>query len=134
MISNSMKLEILQMFAWAESEADPEGKAMKFLEAIDLTTSFVGEEVSPGELVWIANVRCSNCRMLVKALQQLRNTSLTAWMAYCKVISNFSQELREEISKNKDVRRAVDHFFAMHCPLNVAPRVTKVMLGEISLG
>ena len=134
MISNSMKLEILQMFAWTESESDPEGKAAKFLEAIDLTVSAVGDEVSPDDLVWIANVRCSNCRMLIKVLQQLRNTSLTAWMAYSKVISNFSLELREEISKNKDVRRVVDHFFAMHCPLNLAPRVTKAILGEISLG
>ena len=131
MISDSKKSEVRRMFARTDAEADPETKATKFLEAIALTDEIVEEETNPNELVWIANIRRSNCRAVVKALGQVRTVSMAACFAYSKVVSSFSLELRQEIETNKDMRGILERFFAMHLPLEVAPRLTQVMLGEI---
>ena len=131
MISDSKKSKVLRMFARTDSEVDPEAKATKFLEAIALTDEIVEEETNPNELVWIANIRRSNCRAVVKALGQVRTVSLAACFAYSKVVSSFSLELLEGIKTNKDIRRILERFFAMHCPIDITPRFTQVMLGEI---
>ena len=130
MISDLKKLEVRRMFARTDAEADPEAKATKFLEAIALTDEIVEEETNPNELVWIANIRHSNCRAVVKALGQVRTVSMAACFAYSKVVSSFSLELRQEIETNKDIRGILERFFAMHLSLDVAPRFTQALLGE----
>lgn len=131
MISNTIQVDMQRLFAMAETEADPERKAARYLEAIEMAEAAIEDERDLSTLAWIANVRRSNCRALTNSLQNKRNMPLSAWSAYCEVIGKLRQELIEEALENQDVRRALNHFFALQLPFNLAPKASKLMLGEI---
>lgn len=131
MISNTIQVDMQRSFAMAEAEADPERKAARYLEAIELAEAAIEDESDLSTLARIANVRRSNCRVLANSLQNMRSMPFSAWSAYCDVIGKFREELIEEALENQDVRRALNHFFALQLPLNLVPKATQLMLREI---